>query len=126
MIQSQTILKVYDNSGAKTVKCIKVLGGFKRKFAVMGDVVIVSVQNLRNRSKETSKVKRKEIYKALILRTCVKLKKKNGFESKFNKNAVALINKFGNPIGTRVIGPVTKNLIKKQFQKFVSISSGIV
>jgi large subunit ribosomal protein L14 len=126
VIQSQTILKVSDNSGAKTVKCIKVLGGFKRKFAVIGDVVIVSVQKLRNRSKETSKVKRKEIYKALIIRTYVKSKKKSGFESKFNSNAVALINKFGNPIGTRVIGPVSKNLLKKQFQRFVSIASGIV
>ena len=74
MIQQQTILKVADNSGAKTVKCIKVLGGFKRKFAYLGDIIIVSVHQLRNRSKTTSKVQKGEIYKALIIRTKTKTK----------------------------------------------------
>jgi large subunit ribosomal protein L14 len=69
MIQQQSILKVSDNSGAKTVKCLKVLGGFKKKYAKLGDIIIVSVQQLRNKSKKTSKVKKREIYKALILRT---------------------------------------------------------
>ena len=69
MIQQQSILKVSDNSGAKTVKCLKVLGGFKKKYARLGDIIIVSVQQLRNKSKKTSKVKKREIYKALILRT---------------------------------------------------------
>lgn len=69
MIQQQSILKVSDNSGAKTVRCLKVLGGFKKKYARLGDIIIVSVQQLRNKSKKTSKVKKREIYKALILRT---------------------------------------------------------
>lgn len=69
MIQQQSILKVSDNSGAKTVRCLKVLGGFKKKYAKLGDIIIVSVQQLRNKSKKTSKVKKREIYKALILRT---------------------------------------------------------
>ena len=76
MIQQQTILKVSDNSGAKTVKCIKVLGGFKKKYAKLGETIIVSVQELRNKSKITSKIKKKEIYKALIIQTKKKIKKK--------------------------------------------------
>jgi large subunit ribosomal protein L14 len=78
MIQQQTILKVADNSGAKTVKCIKVLGGFKRKFANLGNIIIVSVHQLRNKSKMTSKVQKGEIYKALIIRTKAKTKQKDG------------------------------------------------
>lgn len=126
MIQQQTILKVSDNSGAKTVKCIKVLGGFKKKNASLGDIIVVSVQKLRNKLKKISKAKKKEIYRALIIRTKVYSKKKNGFYIKFQENSVALINKQGNPVGTRIIGPIPKLLKKKQFQKFISISSGLV
>jgi len=126
MIQQQTILKVSDNSGAKTVRCIKVLGGFKKKFASLGDIIVVSIQKLRNKLKKISKVKKKEIYKAIIIRIKVSSRKKNGFYLKFQENSVALINKQGNPVGTRIIGPIPKTLKKKQFQKFVSISSGVV
>ena len=76
MIQQQTILKVADNSGAKTVKCIKVLAGFNRRFAVLGDIIVVSVQKLRNKSRSTSKVQKGEVYKAIVLRTKNKVKKK--------------------------------------------------
>jgi len=76
MIQQQSILKVCDNSGAKTVKCIKVLGGFNKKIAKLGDIIVVSIQKLRNKSKITSKVKKGEVYKALILRTKKNLKLK--------------------------------------------------
>lgn len=126
MIQQQTILKVSDNSGAKTVRCIKVLGGFKKKNASLGDIIVVSVQKLRNKLKKTSKVKKKEIYRALLIRTKVHSKKKNGFYVKFQENSVALMNKQGNPVGTRIIGPIPKTLKKKQFQKFFSISSGLI
>ena len=126
MIQQQTILKVSDNSGAKTVKCIKVLGGFKKTHASLGDIIVVSIQKLRNKIKKISKVKKKEIYKALIIRTKNYSKKKNGFFIKFQENSVALINKQGNPVGTRIVGPVPNILKKKQFQKFISISSGLV
>ena len=126
MIQQRSVLKVSDNSGAKTVRCIKVLGGFKKQYAKMGDIIIVSVQQLRNRFKRNSKVKRKEVYKALILRTRLKLKKKNGIKIYFNENSVALLNKQGNPLGTRIIGPVPKILRKKNLQRFISISSGLV
>lgn len=126
MIQQQTILKVSDNSGAKTVKCIKVLGGFKKKYAKLGDVIVVSVQKLRNKLKKDAKVKKKEIYKALIIRTKTYSKKKNGFDIQFQENAVVLINNQNNPIGTRVIGPLPKKLKKKNFQKLINISSGLI
>ncbi len=126
MIQQQTILKVSDNSGAKTVKCIKVLGGFKRKYAKLGDIIIVSVQKLRNKLKKNSKVKKKEVYKALIIRTKTKLRKKDGFELSFNENSVAIMSKQDSPVGTRIVGAIPKILKKKKFQKFVSLSSGSI
>jgi large subunit ribosomal protein L14 len=126
MIQQRTILKVSDNSGAKTVRCIKVLGGFKKKYAKLGDVIVVSVQKLRNKSKKTSKVKQKEVYKALIIRTKIGLTKKDGTNVTFKENAVSLMNKQGNPVGTRIIGPIPKSLKTKKLQKFISISSGLI
>lgn len=126
MIQQRTILKVSDNSGAKTVRCIKVLGGFKKKYAELGDIIIVSIQKLRNKSKKTSKVKQKEIYKALIIRTKLGLKKRNGTHLILKENAVSLMNKQGNPVGTRIIGPIPKNLRTKKIKKFLSISAGLI
>lgn len=118
MIQQRTVLKVFDNSGAKTVRCIKVLGGFKKKYASLGDVIVVSVQKLRNKSKKTSKVKKKEVYRALIIRTKIPYKKKDGSTVIFNENSVALMNKQGNPVGTRVIGPLPKLLKNEKFKNF--------
>nr|YP_005090343.1 ribosomal protein L14 [Phaeodactylum tricornutum]ADY18519.1 ribosomal protein L14 [Phaeodactylum tricornutum]QII42424.1 ribosomal protein L14 [Phaeodactylum tricornutum] len=126
MIQERTILKVTDNSGAKTVRCIKVLNGFKRKHAIVGDIVVVSIQQLRNKAKNTSKVRKKEICKGLIVRTRMKLKKKNGFSIVFQENSIVLVNKQGNPIGTRIVGPLPKLLKKNKFQKFISLSAGLV
>lgn len=126
MIQTQSILKVADNSGAKTVRCIKVLGGFQRKYAKLKDIIVISIQSLRNNSKNTSKVKKKEVYKALIIRTKTKNKTNSGFINEFKENSVILINKQGNPIGTRVIGPMPKDFLCKKFQKFISIASGII
>lgn len=126
MIQQKTILKVADNSGAKTVRCIKVLGGFKKKYAKLGDLVVVSVQELRNKSKTTSKVKKHEVYQALVVRTKGGFKKLNGFNTYFSENSVVLINKQGNPVSTRILGPIPKILKKKQFQKIISISAGLI
>ena len=125
MIQQQTILKVSDNSGAKTAKCIKILGGFKRKFAIAGDIIVVSIKQLRNKSKKTSKVKKGEIYKAIIIRTKNKIKNKKGTFTTFNDNAISLINKQNNPIATRIIGPVSK-ILKTKYMKFASISTGTI
>lgn len=126
MIQQQTLLRVADNSGAKIAKCVKVLGGFKRQFGYVGDIIIVSIQQLRNKSKITSKVKKGEIYKALIIRTKTKIKRKDNIYSFFNENAISLLNKQNSPIATRIIGPVSRKLKTRKNQKFVSISLGLV
>jgi large subunit ribosomal protein L14 len=126
MIQQETILKVADNSGAKTVKCIKVLGGFKKRYANLGDVIIVSVRQLRNKSKKTSKVLKGGVFRALVIRTKNKYKKKDGSLFSLQENSVVLINKQGNPIGTRILGPIPKILKKKKFMKFVSLSVGLI
>ena len=126
MIQHQTILKVADNSGAKTVKCIKVLGGFKKRYARLGDIIVVSVQQLRNKSKKTSKVLKGGVFRALVVRTKTQYKKKDGSSFALNENSVTLINKQGNPIGTRILGPIPKTLKKKKFMKFVSLSIGLI
>lgn len=128
MIQQQTILKVSDNSGAKTVKCIKILGGVKKRYAKLGNVIIVSVQKLRKKSKKTSKVKKGSVYKALIIKTKKKQKKKDGSTIYFDseKNSVILINKKGNPIATRITEPITSLLRKKKLNKFISMSTGLI
>lgn len=126
MIQQETILKVADNSGAKIVKCIKVLGGFQKRYAYLGDVIVVSVQQLRNKSKSTSKVIKGGVFRALVIRTRTRYRKKNGSLFSLEENAVALINKQGNPIGTRILGPIPKTLKKKKFMKFVSLSVGLI
>lgn len=126
MIQQQTILKVIDNSGAKTVKCIKVLGGFKRKFAHLGDVIIVSINNLRNKSKKSSKVKKGDVFKALIIQTKNSQTNKDGSCYHFSKNSVSLITKQGKPVASRISVPVSKKIKQGKFSKFSSISIGII
>jgi large subunit ribosomal protein L14 len=126
MIQQQTILKVTDNSGAKTVKCIKVLNGFKRRFAILGDTIIVSIQKLRNKARLTAKVRKGEVYKAIVIRTKNKTVKKDGSLIFFQSNAVSLINKQGKPIASRIIGPLPKALRKRKKIKFVTLSSGFI
>jgi large subunit ribosomal protein L14 len=125
MIQQQTILKVADNSGAKTVKCIKVLGGFKRKVAFLGDLIIVSIQHLRNKSRNMSKVTKGEVHKALIVRTKKKINKNDGSFYLFSENAVSLINKQNKPIASRLTGPLPKKLRLNKFLKLASISSSV-
>nr|QYC61955.1 ribosomal protein L14 [Guinardia striata] len=126
MIQQQTVLKVSDNSGAKYVKCIKVLGGFKRKFAFTGDVIVVSVLKLRNKSKFTSKVKKGDVYKALVLKTKKYKPSVSGFNNLFNENTVCLINKQGKPLFTRIFGQVPKTLKKHKWIKISNLSSGFI
>jgi len=131
MIQQETILQVADNSGAKTVKCIKVLGGYKKKYAKLGDLIVISVQELRNKSKFTSKVKKGEIYKALVLRTKKRITRKDGTIVFYNKNtrnsnAVTLISRKGSLVATRITEPVPFKLKKKQFMKFINLSTGLL
>ena len=126
MIQQESILKVADNSGAKIVKCIKVLGGFKKRYAKLGDIIVVSVQQLRNKSKKTSKVLKGGVFRALVVRTRNKYRRKDGLSFLMEENAVVLINKQGNPIGTRILGPMQKVLKKKKFMKFLLILKSLI
>ena len=126
MIQLQTILKVIDNSGAKYAKCIKILGGFKHKFAYTANTVIVSIQRLKNKSKIISKVKKGDIHKGLIIRTKKRVKKKDGLITFFDENCVSLINKQNNPIAHRILGPVPRVLKYGKYSKFAAIAAGFV
>lgn len=131
MIQQESILQVSDNSGAKLLKCIKILGGYKKKNAKVGDIVVTSVQALRNKSKITSKVKKGEVYKAFLIRTKKRLIKKDGTLISCSKrgkraNAAVLLNKKSNPIGTRITEPVPFKLKKKQYMKFISLAPGLL
>ena len=123
MIQQQTILKVTDNSGAKLVKCLKVLGGFKKRFAKIGDALIVSVLSLRANPSKTVKIKKGGIYKALVIRTKRTITMKDNCTYTFHENSVALMNKQNNPLATRLIGPVSLMTTRKHI-KFASISAG--
>ena len=126
MIQQQTILRVLDNSGAKTVKCIKVLGGFKKRYAGIGDIIVVSIQQLRNNSRKTSKVLKGMVFRALVIKTKTRYKKKDGSILQLFNNSVVLLNKQGNPVGTRILSPIPRKLKKKKFMKIVSLSTGII
>jgi large subunit ribosomal protein L14 len=126
MIQQQTILKVADNSGAKSVKCIKILNGFNRRFAVLSDIIIVSIQKLRNKARSMSKVQKGEVHRAVILRTKKRVTRKDGTITFFRSNAVSLINKQGKHIASRIIGPLPKKLKKKKNLKLVTLSSGFI
>jgi len=122
MVQKQTLLKIIDNSGAKTVRCIDVLGGLKKKTGNIGDILIVSVVELRNRSKKTSKVYKGNVYRALLVQTKKSKRLKDGSYMSFSSNSAVLIKKDGKPLGTRILSPLPKLLKKKKFSKFVSLS----
>ena len=106
MIQMQTNLDVADNSGARRVMCIKVLGGSKRKYATIGDVIVVSVKEAIPRGR----VKKGDVHQAVIVRTAKEIRRPDGSAIRFDRNAAVLINKQGEPIGTRIFGPVTREL----------------
>lgn len=126
MIQQQSILNVSDNSGAKLVKCIKVLNGFKSRFAYAGDIIVVSVYKLRKKSKLTSKVKKGDVYKAIILKTKNNYSAKSGIKKKLLSNSVCLLNKQGKPISTRIFGSVIRELKKHKWLKIISLTKGVL
>lgn len=123
MIQQQSILRVCDNSGAKDVKCIKVLGGYRKRFAQVGDIVVVCILSLRGISKKTSKVKKGGIYRALVIRTKKSIRKKSNSQYYLYGNCVVLMSTSKNPIGTRIIGPVP-SVLKRKYSKFALLSAG--
>lgn len=122
MIQMQTILDVADNSGAKKVGCIKILGGTRRRYATVGDVVVVSVKD----AIPNSKIKKGEVVKAVIVRTKKEVGRSDGSYIKFDDNSAVLINPQGDPIGTRIFGPVARELRAKNFMKIVSLAPEVL
>ena len=122
MIQMQTVLEVADNSGARKVQCIKVLGGSKRKVASVGDVIVVSIKEAIPRGK----VKKGEVHRAVIVRTAKGVRRQDGSTIRFDKNAAVLLSKSNEPIGTRIFGPVVRELRAKQFMKIVSLAPEVL
>lgn len=122
MIQQQSNLEVADNSGARKVQCIKVLGGSKRRTASVGDVIVVSVKEAIPRGK----VKKGEVHRAVIVRTRRDVRRPDGSVIRFDKNAAVLLNKSNEPIGTRIFGPVVRELRAKQFMKIVSLAPEVL
>jgi len=122
MIQMETVLDVADNSGAKAVACIKVIGGSKRKTASIGDVIVVSIREAIPRGK----VKKGDVHKAVIVRQKYALHRKDGTLIRFDRNAAVLINKEREPIGTRIFGPVTRELRNLGFMKIISLAEEVL
>ncbi len=122
MIQTQTWLDVCDNSGAKRCMCIKVLGGSHRRYASIGDVIVVAIK----KALPTSEVKQKAVMKAVIVRTAKSLRRDDGSHVRFDTNAVVLIDKDENPVGTRVFGPVARELRAKNYMKIISLAPEVV
>ena len=122
MIQMRTILEVADNSGAKKLGCIKVLGGTRRKYATLGDVIVVSVKD----AMPNSKIKKGDVARAVIVRTKKEVKRPDGSFIKFDENSAVLVNPQGEPIGTRIFGPVARELRGKRFMKIISLAPEVL
>ena len=122
MIQMQSNLEVADNSGAKRVQCIKVLGGSKRRFAGVGDIIVVSIKEAAPRGKFL----RGDVHRALIVRTKKDIRRKDGSVIRFDSNAAVLVNNNQEPIGTRIFGPVVRELRAKKHMKIISLAPEVI
>ncbi|MCL5966254.1 MAG: 50S ribosomal protein L14 [Deltaproteobacteria bacterium] len=122
MIQMQTMLDAADNSGAKRLSCIKVLGGSKRRYAGVGDIIVVSVKE----AIPHAKVKKGDVYKAVVVRTTKEVGRPDGSYLRFDQNSAVLINPQGEPIGTRIFGPVARELRAKKFMKIISLAPEVL
>jgi large subunit ribosomal protein L14 len=122
MIQAESNLDVADNSGARRVQCIKVLGGSKRKYASVGDVIVVSVKEAIPRGR----VKKGEVMRAVVVRTAKEIRRPDGSAIRFDRNAAVLISANGEPVGTRIFGPVTRELRAKKFMKIISLAPEVL
>ncbi len=122
MIQAETKLEVADNSGARKVQCIKVLGGSKRRYASVGDIIVVSVKEAIPRGK----VKKGQVLKAIVVRTAKELHRPDGSAIRFDRNAAVLINNQGEPIGTRIFGPVPRELRARKHMKIISLAPEVL
>ncbi len=122
MIQAETNLEVADNSGAKRVQCIKVLGGSKRRSASVGDIIVVTIKEAIPRGR----VKKGEIHKAVVVRTAKEIRRPDGSAIRFDRNAAVLISAQGEPIGTRIFGPVTRELRARRQMKIISLAPEVL
>ncbi len=122
MIQAESRMSVADNSGAKEVMCIKVLGGSRRRYAGVGDVIVVSIKDAIPRGK----VKKGDIHKAVVVRTKHPIRRSDGMQIRFDKNAVVLIDKQGEPVGSRIFGPVTRELRGAGYMKIISLAPEVL
>jgi large subunit ribosomal protein L14 len=122
MIQMQTRLDVADNSGAKVVQCIKVIGGSKKRTAAVGESIVVSIKEAIPRGK----VKKGDVHRAVVVRTVNSIRRTDGSVIKFDRNAAVIINKQGEPIGTRIFGPVTRELRAKKYMKIISLAPEVL
>ncbi|MGQ0512701.1 MAG: 50S ribosomal protein L14 [Betaproteobacteria bacterium] len=122
MIQMQSVLDVADNTGARAVMCIKVLGGSKRRYASIGDVIKVSIKDAAPRGR----VKKGEVYDAVVVRTAQGVRRADGSRIRFDRNAVVLLTAKLEPIGTRIFGPVTRELRSERFMKIVSLAPEVI
>ena len=122
MIQMQTNLDVADNSGARRVQCIKVLGGSHRRYASVGDIIVVSVKEAIPRGR----VKKGAVRKAVVVRTAKEVKREDGTSIRFDQNAAVILNNQGEPVGTRIFGPVVRELRAKNFMKIISLAPEVL
>lgn len=122
MIQTQTICNSADNSGAKRLMCIRVLGGTRRKYASLGDIIVVSVKE----ALPNAKIKKGDVKKAVIVRTAKEVRRADGSYIKFDGNSVVLIDQAGEPVGTRIFGPVARELRAKKFTKIISLAPEVL
>ncbi len=122
MIQMQTVMDVADNSGAKKVMCVKVLGGTQRRYAGIGDIVVVSVKE----ALPASKVKKGEVCKAVVVRAAYPIRRLDGSYIRFDKASAVIINKEGEPVGTRIFGPVARELRARNFMKIISLAPEVL
>lgn len=122
MIQMQTVLEVADNTGARKIMCIKVLGGSKRRYASVGDIIKVSIKDAAPRGR----VKKGDVYNAVVVRTAKGVRRQDGSLVKFDSNAAVLLNAKLEPIGTRIFGPVTRELRNERFMKIVSLAPEVI
>ena len=122
MIQTQTILEIADNSGARKVMCIKVLGGSKRRYARVGDIIKVAIKE----AIPTGRVKKGQVAEALVVRTKKDIKREDGSSIRFDDNAAVLVNTQKQPIGTRIFGPVSRELRSKDFMRIISLAPEVI
>jgi large subunit ribosomal protein L14 len=122
MIQMQSILDVADNSGAKSVMCVKVLGGSRRRYATVGDIIVVSIRE----AGANAKVKKGDVARAVIVRTAKEIRRTDGSYIRFDNNSAVLVTAQGEPVGTRIFGPVARELRTKKFMKIISLAPEVL